>query len=214
MTELEKEYRARFDTVLKPLAKAIELQLLDYLQGIPHIDRVVARPKAIDRFVKKANKTNNDGTKKYEQPLIEIQDQVGARVIVHYLSDVKPVTERVQKYLTEIESKVMAPKSSWSFGYFGHHFIADTPPHLIDSAWHAEMVPEFFELQIKTLFQHAWSEAGHDLGYKPELALDEDSERRLAFTAAQSWGADRIFDELLQEQQQKLYNDLNGIGDV
>lgn len=32
----------------------------------------------------------------------------------------------------------------------------------------------FFELQIKTLFQHAWSEAEHDLGYKPSTVLSSD----------------------------------------
>jgi GTP pyrophosphokinase len=56
-------------------------------------------------------------------------------------------------------------------------------------------------LQIKTLFQHAWSEANHDLGYKPALApVGVEDERRLAFTSAQAWGADHIFDELYSER--------------
>ena len=54
----------------------------------------------------------------------------------------------------------------------------------------------FFELQIKTLFQNAWSEANHDLGYKPERELSKDEKRKIAFTSAQAWGADMIFDEL------------------
>jgi putative GTP pyrophosphokinase len=58
---------------------------------------------------------------------------------------------------------------------------------------------DFFELQLKTLFQHAWSEADHDLGYKPSAELSLDQKRRLAFTAAQAWGADLIFDELYRE---------------
>jgi putative GTP pyrophosphokinase len=62
-------------------------------------------------------------------------------------------------------------------------------------------VPKVLELQIKTLFQHAWSEANHDLGYKPDLQpLDPDDERKLAFTAAQAWGADQIFDELYRKR--------------
>lgn len=62
-----------------------------------------------------------------------------------------------------------------------------------------DCLPEFFELQIKTLFQHAWSEAEHDLAYKPELGeLDEVELRKLAFTAAQAWGADEIFEDLFQ----------------
>ena len=60
--------------------------------------------------------------------------------------------------------------------------------------------PRFFELQIRTLFQHAWSEANHDLGYKPDTPLCSDQTRQLAFTAAQAWGADHIFNELHRKQ--------------
>jgi len=59
--------------------------------------------------------------------------------------------------------------------------------------------PEFFELQIKTLFQHAWSEADHDLGYKSDRELSREEKRQVAFTAAQSWGADKIFCSLAEK---------------
>ena len=59
--------------------------------------------------------------------------------------------------------------------------------------------PGFFELQIKTLFQHAWSEANHDLGYKPETPFDTNQKRLMAYTSAQAWGADREFDRLAEE---------------
>jgi ppGpp synthetase/RelA/SpoT-type nucleotidyltranferase len=77
------------------------------------------------------------------------------------------------------------------------HYILLMPTELIDSDVPNPIVPEFFELQIKTVFQHAWSEANHDLGYKPgSKPLASDEKRKLAFTAAQAWGADQIFDGL------------------
>jgi putative GTP pyrophosphokinase len=64
-----------------------------------------------------------------------------------------------------------------------------------------DTIPDFFELQIKTLFQHAWSEAHHDLGYKQEpgsTPLTSEEKRKLAYTSAQAWGADHMFDELFR----------------
>ena len=53
-----------------------------------------------------------------------------------------------------------------------------------------------FELQVRTLYRHAWSEAEHDIGNKPGRKLTKIEKRNFAFTAAQSWGADPIFQEL------------------
>jgi putative GTP pyrophosphokinase len=76
------------------------------------------------------------------------------------------------------------------------------PSDAVDPSIDKSLVPRFFELQVKTLFQHAWSEANHDLGYNSGLTpLTSDEKRRLAFTSAQAWGADRVFDELFKERQ-------------
>ena len=63
--------------------------------------------------------------------------------------------------------------------------------------------PKFFELQIRTLFQHAWAEAEHDVGYKPTQPLKLEERRKIAFTAAQAWGADTIFQELFSHFSKK-----------
>ncbi|MGY4232931.1 putative GTP pyrophosphokinase [Bradyrhizobium sp. USDA 4449] len=196
-------YSARYHVALAPVAKALEAHLGDLLGSEPRVDRISARAKSIDRFLAKAEAVV-EGKIKYADPLLEIQDQLGARIVTFYRPDVDRVAEHVLKYFRAIESKDLVPDSEWEFGYFGRHFVLVVPSDVIDGSIDKSQVPRFFELQIKTLFQHAWSEANHDLGYKPGLTpLNSDEKRRLAFTSAQAWGADRVFDELFRERQQR-----------
>lgn len=198
---VEADYRVRFDKSLHPIAVALETLLRELLEGQARIDRISTRPKSVERFVAKAN-AKIDDEPKYVDPLHQIQDQIGARIITFYKDDVARISEIVQKYFHSIESKDLLPEKVWEFGYFGNHHVLMLPRDVVDPSLDPSMVPEFFELQIKTLFQHAWSEANHDLGYKPgSKPLDNDQLRQLAFTSAQAWGADKIFNDLFNERE-------------
>ncbi|MBM7049253.1 GTP pyrophosphokinase family protein [Rhizobium lusitanum] len=193
---VEAQYRARYETVLFPIADKLSNLLHDIFAGQPRIDRISTRPKSVERFVGKAT-AEKDGKAKYDAPLHQIQDQIGARIITFYKDDVHRISEEVQRYFHAIESKDMLPENEWEFGYFGNHHILMLQQDLIDPNFDKDLVPYCFELQIKTLFQHAWSEANHDLGYKPgQQPLESDELRQLAFTSAQAWGADRVFNDL------------------
>ena len=197
---LQAEYSRRFEEIFVRLAPALCEHIADYMKDQPRIDRITVRPKSVERFLKKAATTEGVGLK-YSEPLAQIQDQVGARIVVFYNQDVEQIDKIVKKYFTAIEYRNLVPESEAEFGYFGHHLVLVLPSEIIEEDMDRSMIPRFFELQIKTLFQHAWSEADHDLGYKPEgTALTPDQKRRIAFTSAQAWGADLIFDQLFQER--------------
>jgi ppGpp synthetase/RelA/SpoT-type nucleotidyltranferase len=197
MTALEKVYTERF-THLQEIADLIEADLKRTLERVLHIDRISARPKSIKSFLNKAAKLE-DGHPKYSDPINEIQDQVGARIIVFYLEDVEAVTTEIEKYNQHIEKRNVVPDSEKEFGYFGKHFIFMLNKELKPMGVDDDELPAVFELQIKTLFQHAFSEGSHDLAYKPSVTLSKDQERKVAFTAAQAWGGDKIFQELHDE---------------
>lgn len=193
------EYKQRYDEYLVTMAKGLEGLVMDHLQGQQRIDRISARAKTPTSFAAKAAKLASDGAPKYGDPLTEIQDQLGVRVTVFYLGDVEPVRVVMNRYFTHIEERELLPESSWAFGYFGWHAVMATPTDVVPRDVELSDAPRFFELQIKTLFQHAWSEANHDLGYKAASALSNEQQRQLAFAAAQGWGADRAFEQLRAE---------------
>ena len=190
-------YKYKYDTFLCPLAKKLEDQIRETVI-YSRIDRICARAKSPESFIKKSEKLHN-GEIKYPDPLNQIQDQIGARIVTHYLCDVEPLCEIVNSYFAPIEEKLIVPDSEKEFDYEGMHYILFLPKDLITPELPKEHCPTFFELQIRTLFQHAWSEADHNLAYKPIEELSKDQKRRVAFTAAQAWGADYFFNFLFGE---------------
>lgn len=197
--ELKHVYEDRHRKALQKIELSLQTYISDLVSEASRVDRVSVRAKAPDRFLDKAFKTDENGNAKYTDPLSEIQDQLGSRITVFYLSDVSEIKKIVLQYFTPIEIQKKEPTRNSEFGYFGEHFILKIPDDVVPAGLSDSDYPEFFELQIKTLFQHAWSEADHDLAYKSVRALDQIEQRQIAFSAAQAWGADRIFQELAEK---------------
>lgn len=196
---LRDEYQARHMQMLVPLSMKLEAFIKEHFAGQPRIDRITVRAKSVDRFVEKAGKKDDLGKQRYDDPLNQIQDQIGARIVTFYKSDVERLKGIALKYLRPVENRAVVPDSPSQFGYEGHHFIMLIPEDILEENARSRGAPLFFELQIKTLFQHAWAEGEHDLAYKPPAPITHDQRRRFAFCAAQAWGADQIFEELVEE---------------
>ncbi|NTA84795.1 hypothetical protein G6L13_30570 [Agrobacterium tumefaciens] len=50
---VEAQYRARYETVLFPIADKLSTLLHEIFAGQPRIDRISTRPKSVERFVGK-----------------------------------------------------------------------------------------------------------------------------------------------------------------
>lgn len=197
---LEEAYRIRHEAALQPIADQLRQHITEIFRDQPRIDRITARAKEPESFLKKAHSQTN-GRAKYSEPLAQIQDQLGARIVTFYRSDVERIDLIVRKFFNPIEFRDRVPESEWEFGYFGRHYVLVLPSDVKSDSIDKSHVPDFFELQIKTLFQHAWSEADHDLGYKPgSKPLTSEENRKRAYTSAQAWGADQMFDELFRSR--------------
>jgi putative GTP pyrophosphokinase len=133
MNSIREAYAARREQVLLPLASRLEQHLMNLFNGYPRIDRITVRVKSVDRFVTKAEK-QEDGKPKYDDPLNQIQDQLGARIVTFYTRDVDSLAEQTKKYLRHIESRQIVPDSEKEFGRRFRHLSKDCEPIL----WTAE----------------------------------------------------------------------------
>lgn len=193
MSDLTAAYTKRFNLVLEPAAEALCEFLEPIFCELPGVCRVSTRPKKIKSFLDKAA-TVDDGSAKYADPLNEIQDQLGALVVTRFLIDIQPVADIVESTFRRIERQHIEPESENEFGYVGQHYILFLPGDV-----GADPSIKFFELQVKTLFQYAWSETNHAIGYKGKATLTAEQRRLSAYLAAQAWGADIAVDNLYEQ---------------
>ena len=128
------------------------------------------------------------------------------RVIDAFLADLEGTVNHVKKLLHPFEQEHKRATKYNEFDYESVHGIYSLPPQYLSADWdQQDDMPRTFELQVRTLFQHAYAEPQHDLGYKPDAELTDDVRRELAWVAASSWGADnaleRVRQKLSDEQQ-------------
>jgi putative GTP pyrophosphokinase len=204
--EITESYERRAP-VLVALAHRLETATRDALHGIPHIDRIAFRAKQRDSFVAKALSTE----KEYEHPLVEIEDQVAGRVLVFFVDDIDFVVTALRRRFNEVESRKKEPKDDAAFGYESHHLVCMIPPDCEPKGWAGiDDPPKTFELQVRTLFMHAWAEPQHDLGYKTAAEMPRDIRREWAWAAASAWGADQALRRVLEWHRMAVARNQNG----
>src|SRR5690606_16052253 len=119
-------------------------------------------------------------TPKYSNPLDDILDLAGCRVITFFLNDV----QTVRKIITdEFEVVEMANRSSHLRGggrpgYESYHFIVRLTEARLTFAEYSRFRGMVAEIQVRTILQHAWAEIEHDIQYKSVDALPAEIGQR------------------------------------
>jgi ppGpp synthetase/RelA/SpoT-type nucleotidyltranferase len=191
---LEATYLERVP-LLRQTAEALSEAVAQHLGGLDRIDQIRFRVKDASSFLDKVFERRVEPP--YAVPLLEVEDQIAGRINVFFLDDVEVVKTRVASLFGAVEISERRPERVTEFDYEGFHGIYNIPPQCKPAGWESrEDLPATFELQVRTLFQHAWAEPQHDIAYKPEVDLLFDERREVAWVAASAWGADHAFNRL------------------
>ncbi|WP_141733578.1 GTP pyrophosphokinase [Oligoflexus tunisiensis] len=189
--------------------QAAELQkrlsvLLDE-SGIPVHD-ISARVKSAASLVQKASRPDRIYT-----GLEDVTDVIGLRVVTYFEDSIESVAQLIEKHYAvdwerSIDKRLHGDPSR--FGYRSLHYVCRlaTPQQPL-----SEFFP--FEIQIRTILQHAWAEIEHDLGYKYPEAVPQPVRRRFSRLAGLLEIADAEFVELrktMDSYAQDLHAGLSG----
>src|SRR5438128_1112217 len=99
--------------MLETAKAGLERETVDALAAIEHVDRVSFRVKSTESFVAKASDPANSPP--YTHPLLEVEDQIGGRVIVFFLRDIAAVQERLSQTFSTVERARRQPARDEEF---------------------------------------------------------------------------------------------------
>ena len=123
--------------------------------------------------------------------LADITDIIGLRVITFYIDDVDKVASAVER-LFEVDWDNSVDKRKIheidSFGYLSLHYICSMPDF-----------PYRFEIQMRTILQHAWANMNHDTGYKSGVEVPREYLRNLSRLAGMLELVDEQFSSIRAE---------------
>lgn len=162
-----------------------------------NFDRVDVRVKSWPSLKEKARKTRDDGTPVYPDPWHEIRDIIGARILVLHSTEIPAVQHLLADQFEVLRSvdKAQETRIAGGFGYGSHHLVVRVEP---GSEGLEEYVGTVFEVQVRTVLQHAWAEFEHDVRYKRAEggSLDPQVDRAFTLAAGLIELADQQFDQI------------------
>ncbi len=170
----------RLNAASEAIGDAIRARLRD--DGLNH-HTVQARIKELDSVRDKLERLTADGKFKYARGLEQLDDLIGVRVIMFLEPDIADVATALkgQFNCSEDDDKTSSQRRNGQIGYAGRHLILEVPAENVPIGCQP-FIGVRFEVQIRTVLQHAWAAFEHDIRYKGLAEANAEVDR--AFTMA------------------------------
>ena len=196
--ELHPRLRAATEEYVRIVTAILDDAGINYLT-------VTGRTKSVASFADKAARVV-DGVRVFGDPLREIADQIGLRVITYVQSDVQAVADLLEDQAVVLVDRDMGREtaSEGRFGYASRHLQISLDPE--GEAQQPVLAGLSAQVQIRTVLQHAWAEFEHDIRYKGTVPDEHapDLDRRFTLAAGLLELADREFSTIRERLREPV----------
>lgn len=188
-------YQAFANTVRGILTEALRT---DRIQAAS----VEPRAKSVESFGEKASKPSESDPEqpRYPDPLSEITDLAGVRVITFFPKTAEEAGNLVRREFEVLEfDDKAALLDDDRLGYKSVHFLVKLASSRLSLPEYSRYKDLVCELQIRTVLQHAWAEIQHDIQYKTASTIPSRIRQRFTALAGLLEIADREFQAIQDE---------------
>lgn len=161
------------------------------------VHAIETRAKTVESFSEKSARAG----KSYKNPLKEITDLCGLRLILYYQEDVEKFVSAIRAEF-EIDKRSVDKRSELradQFGYISVHLICRVRSNRTRLLEWRKYKNVNIEIQVRTVLQHAWASISHALQYKHQSDIPDQFVRQLTRIAGLLELSDEQFSELRQK---------------
>lgn len=186
-------------------AQMLQAVLAKASKGLAPLAIIQTRPKSIASFAEKTQRKKG----KYRDPLRNMTDLCGGRVITQTQAEVQAVCAFIEKHFEVDRSNsldVSQRLKPTEFGYRSVHYIVqfkrgvfptrEVPLDIPEELYPSAEYPMKAEIQVRTVLEHAWAGFVHDRVYKGAFALPDKWQRELAVLAGMLEETDQTFSRI------------------
>ncbi|MNF62216.1 GTP pyrophosphokinase YjbM [compost metagenome] len=143
-----------------------------------HIHSISSRTKSIESLSGKINRIG----KSYKS-IDDITDIVGIRITTYFSDELDKVSQLISSEFSVDEENSIDKRKSLApdrFGYMSLHLVVSYKEDRIKLPEYSKFSGVKFEIQIRSILQHAWAEIEHDIGYKSTIEVPEKLKRKFS----------------------------------
>jgi putative GTP pyrophosphokinase len=180
--------------LLGPMLKSLAVDLLPDRLNVHSISYRLKTPdSARKKFLRVEGRYNS---------VADITDLLGLRIITYFPDEVDAAASTIERefdivYEHSIDKRALLDPDR--FGYLSLHYVARVSRTRCQLPEYARFCDCRFEIQIRSILQHAWAEIEHDLGYKAPQTIPQLARRRFSRLAGLLEMADAEFVALKDE---------------